>query len=72
MAFPARSENPAGAKRYLAHVRQDDDGSFVIHDLEEHLRAVADLEGQFASTFGHADWGQLAGLSHDTLGDLHD
>jgi hypothetical protein len=27
--------------RYLAHVRQDDDRSFVIHDLEEHLRAVA-------------------------------
>jgi hypothetical protein len=33
------------AKRYLAHVHQQDDGSFVIHDLEEHLRAVADLTG---------------------------
>jgi CRISPR-associated endonuclease/helicase Cas3 len=46
-------------------VRQDDDGSFVIHDLQEHLRAVAELAGKFASTFGHSDWGRLAGLWHD-------
>jgi hypothetical protein len=26
---------------YLAHVRRNDDGSFAIHDLEEHVRAVA-------------------------------
>ncbi len=60
--------DPAGvapAKRYLAHVRQNKDGSFVIHHLEEHLRAVADLAGEFASTFGHSDWGRLAGLWHD-------
>ncbi len=25
---------------YLAHVRRNDDGSFAVHDLEEHLRAV--------------------------------
>ena len=59
---------PAGVaplKRYLAHVRQDDDGTFVIHDLEDHLRAVADLAGEFASTFGYADWGRLAGIWHD-------
>jgi hypothetical protein len=30
-------------KPYRAHVRQDDDGSFVVHDLEEHLRAVAGI-----------------------------
>jgi CRISPR-associated endonuclease/helicase Cas3 len=51
--------------RYLAHVRQDEDGTFVIHDLEEHLRAVGDLAGEFASVFGNADWGHLAGLWHD-------
>jgi hypothetical protein len=39
-------------KHYLVHVRRSDDGSFEIHHLEEHLRAVADLTGQFASTFG--------------------
>ena len=69
MPFFAHSENGAGlkrpAKQYLAHVRQNKDGSFVIHNLEEHLRAVADLTGEFASTFGHSDWGQLAGLWHD-------
>ena len=55
----------APVKRYLAHVRQDKHGSFVIHNLEEHLRAVANLAGEFASTFGHSDWGRLAGLWHD-------
>lgn len=53
------------AINYLAHVRRNGDGSFVIHELEEHLRAVGDLAGEFASTFGHAEWGQLAGLWHD-------
>ncbi|MGB4069970.1 MAG: CRISPR-associated endonuclease Cas3'' [Nitrospira sp.] len=53
------------SKRYLAHVRRNDDGSFAIHDLEDHLRAVGDLAGEFASSFGHAEWGQLAGLWHD-------
>ena len=52
-------------KHYLAHVRRNEDGSFEIHQLEEHLRAVADLAGEFASTFGHSDWGRLAGLWHD-------
>jgi len=27
-------------KPALAHVRRNDDGSFAIHDLVEHLRAV--------------------------------
>ena len=50
---------------FLAHVRRNEDGSFEIHHLEEHLRAVADLAGEFAAAFGHADWGRLAGLWHD-------
>jgi CRISPR-associated endonuclease/helicase Cas3 len=53
------------AKRYLAHVRRNDDGSFADHELEEHLRAVADLAGEFAPSFGHPDWGRLVGLWHD-------
>lgn len=28
---------------YLAHVRRNDDGSFAIHHLEEHLRAVCGM-----------------------------
>ena len=58
-----RSQIPA--TNYLAHVRRNDDGSFEIHHLEDHLRAVADLAGGFASAFGHAEWGHLAGLWHD-------
>lgn len=53
------------AKRYLAHVRRNDDGSFSTHDLEEHLRAVGDLAAEFALNFGASDWGRLAGLWHD-------
>ena len=52
-------------KHYLAHVRRSADGSFEIHHLEEHLRGVGDLAGEFASTFGYADWGKLAGIWHD-------
>jgi hypothetical protein len=33
----------ASAPNYLAHVRRNDDGSFAIHHLEEHLCAVSDL-----------------------------
>lgn len=55
----------APAKHFLAHVRRKEDGSFEMHHLEEHLRAVADLAGEFASIFGHSDWGRLAGLWHD-------
>jgi hypothetical protein len=31
---------------YLAHVRRKEDGSFTIHHLEDHLRAVGDLAGR--------------------------
>jgi hypothetical protein len=31
------------SKKYLAHVRRNDDGSFAIHELEEHLRMAGDL-----------------------------
>ncbi|MDN5941202.1 MAG: hypothetical protein L0H94_04885 [Nitrospira sp.] len=53
-------------KHYLAHVRRNEDGSFEIHGLEDHLRAVGDLANEFASTFGYAafgyaDWGHSQG-----------
>jgi hypothetical protein len=40
------------APQYLAHVRRNDDGSFVVHELEEHLRAVGDRAGEFALSLG--------------------
>lgn len=61
----ATSSTHQSEERYLAHVRQNADGSFVIHDLEEHLRGVARLSEEFASAFGSADWGSLVGLWHD-------
>ena len=62
---PTRPPSEQSGKRYLAHVRQNADGSFVIHDLEEHLRGVARLSEEFASVFGSADWGNLAGAWDD-------
>jgi CRISPR-associated endonuclease/helicase Cas3 len=50
---------------FLAHVRQDEHGRFIIHDLEEHLSGVAALASEFATTFGNSDWAYLAGLWHD-------
>jgi len=37
------------AKPARAHVRRNDDGSFIIHDLDEHLRAV---DSQNPDAFG--------------------
>ena len=53
------------ANDILAHVRQAESGGFVPHHLEDHLKGVAALAGQFASTFGGSDWGEAAGLWHD-------
>jgi hypothetical protein len=48
-ALPQQAKVPSAVppKRYLAHVRQDDHGSFVIHDLEEHHL------GKYSATFQH-------------------
>jgi CRISPR-associated endonuclease/helicase Cas3 len=35
------------------------------HFLQDHLRSVAQLAGEFASWFNSAEWGELAGLWHD-------
>lgn len=49
----------------LAHVRQDSDGNWHEHPLDEHLRCVAELAGTCGEKFGGADWARLAGLWHD-------
>ncbi|WP_313953100.1 CRISPR-associated helicase Cas3' [Accumulibacter sp.] len=48
-----------------AHVRQLDSGEFVIHQLDDHLFAVARLAGRFAKSIEAASWGELAGVWHD-------
>jgi hypothetical protein len=35
----------------IAYVRRDDDGSCEVHDLEEDVRAVGDVAGEFALVF---------------------
>ena len=49
----------------LAHVHKTGPGSFRLHGLDEHLRAVGRLAESFANKFGAGDWGRLAGLWHD-------
>ena len=50
---------------YVAHVKQQTDGRWDTHLLEEHLYAVADLAEKFAQSFDSEDWAYLAGLWHD-------
>lgn len=50
---------------YVAHVRFDAETKAVVHPLEEHLREVGRLGGEFASGFGNDDWATLAGIWHD-------
>jgi len=49
----------------LAHVKQQDDGTWDRHPLEEHLLSVSSLASEFAAVFASAEWGRLAGLWHD-------
>ncbi|MFO7579657.1 MAG: CRISPR-associated endonuclease Cas3'' [Nitrosomonas halophila] len=52
-------------KQILAHVRQDDNGVWRVHTLDEHLHEVAWRAGEAAALFGGDDWARLAGLWHD-------
>jgi CRISPR-associated endonuclease/helicase Cas3 len=52
------------AVRYLAHVRRDGE-AFIPHDLDEHLRGVAQRAEACARDFGGGDWARVAGLWHD-------
>jgi CRISPR-associated endonuclease/helicase Cas3 len=62
--------SPAFAKKYVAHVREEADGRFVLDEVEQHARDVAELAARLAAAFGGADWARVAGLWHD-LGKFH-
>ncbi|GGD66757.1 CRISPR-associated helicase/endonuclease Cas3 [Lacimicrobium alkaliphilum] len=51
-------------EEYVAHIRFTDDQNVESHLLEDHLRKVSKLAGEFASQFGR-DWAFQAGLWHD-------
>lgn len=48
----------------IAHVKQQN-GEWVTHALDEHLREVGRRAAESAKTFGAEDWGELAGRWHD-------
>ncbi|MDX1251209.1 MAG: CRISPR-associated endonuclease Cas3'' [Gammaproteobacteria bacterium] len=49
----------------IAHVKQNADGGWLIHQLDEHLREVARLASEMAASFESGDWAKIAGLWHD-------
>ena len=52
-------------KPTIAHVRQDESGRWLTHDLYDHLQGTAQRAREFASSFGASDWAELAGWWHD-------
>jgi CRISPR-associated endonuclease/helicase Cas3 len=65
MINESRSSENSNGSTHMAHVRKDDDGVWHKHSLEEHLREVSRLAGEFAQPFNSAEWAALAGLWHD-------
>ena len=59
-----QSENEK-KKKFIAHVKQNPDGTWVKQLLKDHLNGVAKLAGEFASEFGNKDWGEVLGYWHD-------
>ena len=55
------------AHRNLAHVVQNEDGTWRIQSLEEHLQAVARRAGEFADKFGNRDWGGVEVLAKNKI-----
>ena len=51
-------------KKYIARVKQSDDGEWIPHYLEEHLRDVELLASEFAEGIGPI-WAALSGNWHD-------
>ncbi|CAM4129934.1 CRISPR-associated helicase Cas3' [Psychrobacter arenosus] len=53
-----------GSELFIAHVRQEDGGKWVVHDLYEHCIKVGRLASQFADELG-SDYAELQGEFHD-------
>lgn len=49
----------------IAHVRQNEDGTWSVHPLADHLSGVANYAGTFSAKFKSAEWGKALGFSHD-------
>ena len=53
---------PPHPKQPVAHLRENPDGTWDTHDLNEHLIRVAEKAASFANEFGSGDWVKTAGL----------
>ncbi len=49
----------------IAHAVQCDDGTWRLHALDAHLRAVAERAASHAAPFAGTEWARLAGRWHD-------
>jgi CRISPR-associated endonuclease/helicase Cas3 len=63
-------KNKKGKNEYLAHVKQNPDGTWETHKLEAHLRETAKRASDFANEFKNGDWAEVMGYWHD-LGKYH-
>ena len=50
---------------YVAHVKQDAEGSWHQHVLSHHLQKVGHLSSQFSSVCESSEWSKLVGYWHD-------
>lgn len=51
--------------RWLAHVRPDEQGKWIRHELIDHLEGVAEMASRFGDEFGAGPWAEIAGRVHD-------
>jgi CRISPR-associated endonuclease/helicase Cas3 len=66
--FPIKSQTlteMTATTQPIAHVKQEQDGAWIEHALEDHLRKVGDLAASFALAFSAEDWARVAGYWHD-------
>jgi len=59
-----KNQSNADRQKFIAHVRQSDNGEWLIHDLFEHCEEVGKLAEQFAGELGGA-FAKLQGRYHD-------
>jgi CRISPR-associated endonuclease/helicase Cas3 len=51
--------------KYISHLKQAENGSWLFQSNEEHSEGVAKLAETFAKDFGMDSWGRTLGLLHD-------
>lgn len=49
----------------VGHIKRNEDGSFEVQNLDDHLAGTSLFAKEFAAEFGNEEWGKLIGLWHD-------